>query len=128
MGKLGVFVQKRLYSDFFIIKRKSDGSGVVATYYKAKVESVIGCQENEIIHFGQMVAKNDEVIIKRKASYIAGAQDDVRTAKILILSGIFQNIRYMMVGYSKQYQLHQEYHFPIAMCKGCLSKRDYWSQ
>ena len=48
-----------------------------------------------------MVADSDEVIIKRKASYIAGVRDDIHTAESLILSGFLENIRYMMVGYSK---------------------------
>ena len=86
MAKLDVFVQKRLDSDFFIIKRKSDGLGRVATYYKEKAESLAGLDKHEIIHFGQMVADNDEVIIKRKASYIVGVRDDVHMAENLILS------------------------------------------
>ena len=45
-----------------------------------------------------MDADNDEVIIKRKARYIAGVRDDVYTVKILILSGFLENVRYMMTG------------------------------
>ena len=51
------------------------------SYYKSKVESLIAGENHEIIHFGWMVADNDEVIIKRKASYIAGIRDDLHTAK-----------------------------------------------
>ena len=58
-------------------------------------------ENREIFHFRQMVADSDEVIIKRKASYIAGVRDDVHTAKILILSGFLENVRYMMTSYSK---------------------------
>lgn len=58
-------------------------------------------ENREIFHFGLMVADNDEVIIKRKASYIAGVRDDVHTAESLILSGFLGNVRYMMAGYSK---------------------------
>ena len=90
-----------MYSDFFIIKRKSDGLGGVATYYKAKVESLIAGGNREIIHFGWMVADSDEVIIKRKASYIAGIRDDVHAVKSLILSGLLGNVHYMMTGCAK---------------------------
>jgi len=48
-----------------------------------------------------MDADNDEVIIKRKASYIAGVRNDIHTVKSLILSGFLGNVRYMMAGYSK---------------------------
>ena len=48
-----------------------------------------------------MDAEIDEVIIKRKASYIAGVRDDVHIAESLILSGFLGNVRYMMTGYSK---------------------------
>lgn len=48
-----------------------------------------------------MDANNDEVIIKRKVSYIGDVLDDVHTAESLILSGFSRNIRYMMVGLSK---------------------------
>lgn len=48
-----------------------------------------------------MDAESDEVIIKRKASYIAGVWDDVHTVKSLILSGFLGNVRYMMAGLSK---------------------------
>ena len=51
MTELGIFVWKRLYSDFFIIKQKSDGSGGAA-YYKAKVGSLAWLEKHEIIHFG----------------------------------------------------------------------------
>ena len=101
MTELGVFVQKRLYSDYFIIKRKPDGLGGMATYYKAKVESLAGLENSGIIHFGQMDADNDEVIIKRKASYIADVRDDVRTAESLINQGLSRNVRYMIAGCSK---------------------------
>ena len=56
-----------LYSDFFIIKRKSDGLGGMVTYYKTKVGSLTGLEKHEIIHFGYKPAENDEVIIKRKS-------------------------------------------------------------
>ena len=52
MAEFDVFVQKRLDSDFFIIKRKSDGVDRVSTYYKAKVEDLMGLENSEIIHFG----------------------------------------------------------------------------
>ena len=42
----------RLYSDFYIIKRKSDGAGGMATYYKAKAGSLTGLEKHEIFHFG----------------------------------------------------------------------------
>ena len=48
-----------------------------------------------------MIADNDEVIIKRKASCIAGVWDDVHTAESLILSGFLRNVRYMRAGCSK---------------------------
>lgn len=48
-----------------------------------------------------MVADNDEVIIKRKASYIAGVRDDIYIAESLILSGFLGNVRYMMTGLSE---------------------------
>lgn len=48
-----------------------------------------------------MVADNDEVIIKRKVSYIAGVRDDIHMAESLILLGFLGNVRYMIVGYSK---------------------------
>ena len=73
----------------------------MATYYKAKVGKVIGWQGNEIFHFGQMDADNDEVIIKRKASYIAGVRNDVHMAESLILSEFLENVRYMRAGLSK---------------------------
>lgn len=38
-----------------------------------------------------MVADNDEVIIKRKASYIAGVWDDVHTAESLINQVLLRN-------------------------------------
>ena len=38
----------------------------MASYYKAKVESLTGFEKYEIIHFGYKPAKNDEVIIKQK--------------------------------------------------------------
>lgn len=50
-----------------------------------------------------MVADNDEVIIKRKASYIAGVRNDVHTAKRLINQELSRNVRYMMAGLSKQF-------------------------
>ena len=95
MAESGVLVQKRLDSDFFIIKQKSNGAGGMATYYKVKVESLIEGVNREIFHFGQMDADNDEVIIKRKASYIAGVRNDVHTAESLILSGFLGDVRYM---------------------------------
>ena len=52
MAESGVFVQKRLDSDFFIIKQKSNGAGGMATYYKVKVESLIEGVNREIFHFG----------------------------------------------------------------------------
>ena len=73
----------------------------MATYYKAKVESLAGLENSEIIHFGQMDADSDEVIIKRKASYIAGVRDDVHTAESLILSAFSRNDWYMRAGCSK---------------------------
>ena len=40
-----------MYSDFFIIKRKSDGLGGISTYYKAKVEKVISeIKPDAVIH------------------------------------------------------------------------------
>lgn len=45
-----------------------------------------------------MNVDNDEVIIKRKARYIAGVRDDVHTAESLILSELLRNVRYMMTG------------------------------
>ena len=48
-----------------------------------------------------MDADSDEVIIKRKASYIAGVQDDVHTTESLILSAFSRNDWYMMAGCSK---------------------------
>ena len=48
-----------------------------------------------------MDADSDEVIIKRKASYIAGVRNDVHTVESLILSGFLEHVRYMMAGYSK---------------------------
>ena len=50
-----------------------------------------------------MDADSDEVIIKRKASYIAGVRDDVHIAESLILSGFLDNVHYMMAGCSKWY-------------------------
>ena len=73
----------------------------MATYYKAKVESLIAGENREIIHFGQMDADSDQVIIKRKASCIAGVRNDVHTVESLILSGFLEHVRYMMAGYSK---------------------------
>ena len=58
-------------------------------------------ENREIFHFGQMVAENDKVIIKRKASYIAGVRDDGHTAESLILSGFGGNVGYMMAGCSE---------------------------
>lgn len=37
-----------------------------AFYYKAEVKRLVIGENREIIHFGYMVADNDEVIIKRK--------------------------------------------------------------
>ena len=48
-----------------------------------------------------MDADSDEVIIKRKASYIVGARNDVHTAENLILSGFLGDVRYMRAGLSK---------------------------
>ena len=48
-----------------------------------------------------MVEDNDEVIIKRKASYIDGVRNDVHTVKSLILSGFLGNVYYMMTGCAK---------------------------
>lgn len=48
-----------------------------------------------------MVADNDEVIIKRKANYIADVRDDVHTVKSLINQGLSRNVRYMMADLSK---------------------------
>ena len=48
-----------------------------------------------------MDADSDEVIIKRKASYIAGVRNDVHTVESLILSGFLEHVSYMMAGYSK---------------------------
>lgn len=48
-----------------------------------------------------MDAESDEVIIKRKASYIAGVRDDVHIAESLILSGFLDNVHYMMAGLSE---------------------------
>ena len=117
-------MQKRLYSDFFIIKRNADGLGGMATYYKVKVERLIGLENGEIIHFGQMDADN-EVIIKRKVSCIVGVQDDVHIVKSLIISGLLENIRYMMAGLLQMIQLLDRRLFSIVMCKGGLSKWDY---
>ena len=64
----------------------------MATYYKAKVESSAGLENSEIIHFGQMDADSDEVIIKRKAWNEATHQDDVHTAESLILSEFLENV------------------------------------
>ena len=58
-------------------------------------------ENREIIHFGQMVADNDEVIIKRKSWDEASHRDDVHTAESLILSGFLEHVRYMRAGYSK---------------------------
>ena len=43
---------KCLDSDFFIVKRKAEGLGGVATYYKAKVGSLAGVEKHEIFNFG----------------------------------------------------------------------------
>ena len=48
-----------------------------------------------------MDAESDEVIIKRKASYIADIRDDVHAVESLILSGFLGNVRYMIAGCSK---------------------------
>ena len=48
-----------------------------------------------------MDADNDEVIIKQKASYIAGVWDDVHTAESLINQGLSRNVRNMRAGCSK---------------------------
>ena len=48
-----------------------------------------------------MDADSDEVIIKRKASYIAGVRNDVHMAESLILSEFLENVRYMRAGLSK---------------------------
>ena len=48
-----------------------------------------------------MDADSDYLIIKRKASYIAGVRDDVHTTESLILSEFLENVCYMMAGYSK---------------------------
>ena len=58
-------------------------------------------ENREIIHFGQIVAKNDEVIIKLKSWDEATQRDDLHTAESLILSRILEYIRYMMAGYFK---------------------------
>ena len=58
-------------------------------------------ENREIFRFGQMDADNDEVIIKRKASYIAGVRDDVYTVENLILSAFSRNDWYMRAGCSK---------------------------
>lgn len=42
VAEFSIFVKKRLDSDFFIIKRKSDRSGRVVTHYKAKVMILFG--------------------------------------------------------------------------------------
>ena len=47
-----------------------------------------------------MDADSNEVIIKRKASYIVGARNDVHTAESLILSGFLGDVRYIMAGLS----------------------------
>ena len=73
----------------------------MATYYKAKVESLAGLENSEIIHFGQMVADNDEIIIKQKAWNEAAHRNDVHTAESLILSRFLEHVRYMMAGLSK---------------------------
>ena len=101
MAESGVFVQKRLDSDFFIIKQKSNGAGGMATYYKVKVESLIEGVNREIFHFGQMDADNDEVIIKRKSWDEASHRDDVHTAESLINQGLSRNVRYIMTGLPK---------------------------
>ena len=48
-----------------------------------------------------MVADNDEVIIKRNASYIAGVRDDIHIVESLILSEFLGNVHYMMTDLSK---------------------------
>ena len=50
-----------------------------------------------------MNADNDEVIIKRKASYIDGVRNDVHTVKSLINQGLSRNVLYMRTGLSKQF-------------------------
>ena len=101
MAESGVFVQKRLYSDFFIIKRKLDGLGGVPTYYKAKVESLAGPENGEIIHFGQMDADSDEVIVKRKLWSKDTHKYDVHIAESLINQGLLRDVRYIKTGLSK---------------------------
>ena len=125
MAESGGFVQKRLYSDYFIIKQKWDKSDDVSTCYKAKVGSLTGFEKDEIIHFGQIVADNDEVIIKRKSSDEATHRNDVHTSESLILSAFSRNVLYMVTGLSNRYQLDENRYFQIAMYKGCLSKWDY---
>ena len=73
----------------------------MATYYKAKVESLAGLENSEIFHFGQMDADSDEVIIKRKSWDEATHRNDVHTVKSLTLSGFLGDVRYMMAGLSK---------------------------
>ena len=58
-------------------------------------------ENRENFHFGQMVADNDEVIIKRKSYDETTHRNDVHTAESLILSGFLENVRYMMTSYSK---------------------------
>ena len=48
-----------------------------------------------------MDADNDEVIIKRKVSYIADVGDDFHAAESLILSGFLEHVRYMIRGCAK---------------------------
>ena len=100
-------------------------AGWLPIIYKAKVESLAGPENGEIIHFGQMDADSDEVIVKRKLWSKDTHKYDVHIAESLINQGLSWNVRYMMVGPSKEYQLLRERHFSIVMCKGCLSKWDY---
>ncbi len=48
-----------------------------------------------------MDADSDEVIIKRKMSYIASVRDNVHTAERLINQGLSRNVCYMITGCAK---------------------------
>ena len=73
----------------------------MATYYKAKVESLAWLENSEIFYFGQVVADSDEVIIKLKSQDETAHRNDVHIAESLINQGLSRNVRYMMEGLSK---------------------------